>query len=191
MVGLLLVGLSLWGAERVRAGDEACTVPEYPNCLSKTIINQWACETCKRYEYRCTANTTKGCDPGENHQDPASCGYEEPYCYRMCISDTGKPQEPSCKITKYIVRCNTSRGFCRWTGKLTNCHISMLCKAGRGEKETGLQERITPSVTGIKSDGATIFDASTPMAMLIPQASGKPPAASVCTPTRPAAPRWR
>ena len=105
----------------MRAGDEACTDPAYPYCYSYTLVNQWACETCPGTpELRCARDPVNlGCR--YEGSDPANCGYANPACYQVCMVN-GTVHNPSCQLLQLNAQCNTSAGFCSWTGDLTNCY---------------------------------------------------------------------
>jgi len=108
---------------QVRAGEEACTDPAYPYCYDYTIVNQWACETCPgTQDWRCTHNTNVHCENGEGGGNDSICTAYDPNsrCYQVCIYN-GTVWTGSCSVLQKNVQCNTSQGYCSWTGQLTNC----------------------------------------------------------------------
>ena len=118
---LVVMGLGLRQPVKVLAGDEACPA-EYPYCYDYTIVNQWACETCPsdNLEYACSNNTDISC--GTEEPDQEICNqYDAGYCYQVCRLDDGTVWQGSCKVLQLNVQCDTSEGYCRWQGDLTNC----------------------------------------------------------------------
>ena len=85
-------------------------------CYSSRVINQWACETCKKYEWRCLGNTDITCS-GPGNQ--AECSPHSNPCALVC-TDTNYVGQ--CTVLNVTVGCNnTGPGQCSWTGQLTDC----------------------------------------------------------------------
>jgi len=57
-------------------------------------------------------------------------------CYQVCKLSDGTIWTGGCKILQKNVQCNTSAGFCNWTGLLTNCYYSGSTACTEGSQTT-------------------------------------------------------
>ena len=128
LVWLVLLSLNRFVENRnvkVLAGDEACPA-EYPYCYDYTIVNQWACEVCQyQMEWICS-NSSSGniisCDNnGEPDQSICNNYGSNVWCYQECVNGGTIESGEGCSVLQLNVQCDTSEGYCRWQGSLTNC----------------------------------------------------------------------
>ena len=113
LIGVIVFGSLLAKKNPVLGGDEACPVGD--QCFDHTTLNQWSCETCPSYVYKCHI-TLRDCDFAFN-----TCRDYEGACLPVC-SDLSYIGE--CSVLNVIVDCNTSLNNCAWTGVLQNCNWS-------------------------------------------------------------------
>lgn len=112
--------------KEVRAGDEACTDPGYPVCMSTRIINEYSCTTLTTSRKFCgilgqdTPASYTVCNPGDAYPCLGILvGNVQTTCNTYyCLSgspDCYTSPRYSCGSTGTVtVGCQTSTGFCRF-----------------------------------------------------------------------------
>ena len=93
-----------------------CSDP-LPACWNFIKVEQWACNACKKWDYRCFNDTTRNCtnDLGDGPDDSKCL----PYGGGPCITYCTEWPEASCSVVNEWNQCVAAT--CKWDGTIVTC----------------------------------------------------------------------